>query len=254
MHVTADVKTRVAHKLKEGIAIAKREYGVDLPMPQVQYTKRGTTAGVAHLREWIINLNPVLLMQNVDTFLQRTVPHELAHLITERVYPEAHKRIRGAKREPHGEKWQSVMRKLGAPVSRCHSYDVSDARVKRNITTYTYQCPKCQHIYTLGAKRHKRHQEAPAYGYSCGKCGRAHKLVYVSANHPTTTVAVAPVKTVKTTTVVSTTGKSKLDVCKALYAANSSTLTRQQMIQLFVSKAGCTPAGASTYYATCKKG
>lgn len=46
---------------------------------------------------------------------------------------------------------------------------------------------------------------------------------------------------------------SKISVCRALYAANAS-LTREQMIELFVKEGKCTPMGAVTYFSTCKKG
>lgn len=45
---------------------------------------------------------------------------------------------------------------------------------------------------------------------------------------------------------------SKIEQAKALYAANS-TLTRKEMIALFVDKLGLTPAAASTYQNTAKK-
>lgn len=46
---------------------------------------------------------------------------------------------------------------------------------------------------------------------------------------------------------------SKISACRALYAANVS-LTREQMIELFVKEGKCTPMGAVTYFSTCKKG
>lgn len=48
-------------------------------------------------------------------------------------------------------------------------------------------------------------------------------------------------------------GETKLSKCKAIYAANA-TLDKAAVIKLFVEQAGCTPAGANTYYLTCKKG
>lgn len=49
------------------------------------------------------------------------------------------------------------------------------------------------------------------------------------------------------------TGETKIAKCRALYAANS-TLSREEITALFVSEAGCTPAGAVTYFLTCQKG
>lgn len=47
-------------------------------------------------------------------------------------------------------------------------------------------------------------------------------------------------------------GESKLDKCKAIFAANREA-DKTTVVKMFVEQAGCTPAGANTYYLTCKK-
>lgn len=47
-------------------------------------------------------------------------------------------------------------------------------------------------------------------------------------------------------------GESKLDKCKAIFAANREA-DKATVIKMFVEQAQCTPAGANTYYLTCKK-
>jgi hypothetical protein len=48
-------------------------------------------------------------------------------------------------------------------------------------------------------------------------------------------------------------GETKIAKCRAIYAANKD-LDKDAMIAKFVADAGCTPAGAVTYYITCRKG
>jgi hypothetical protein len=48
-------------------------------------------------------------------------------------------------------------------------------------------------------------------------------------------------------------GETKIGRCRALYDELHLTVSREQMIERFV-QIGCTPAGAVTYYLTCKKG
>lgn len=250
MQVTQDVKARVVAKLQEGIAIANKRYNLALQMPHIDYKLTGATAGKAYLRKWSVSFNAILLMENIDAFIARTVPHELAHLITDMVYPHVHTRSFGTKSQPHGSHWQSVMRVLGvSDITRCHSYDVSNSKRQVSRTSYVYACVGCNYKYTMGAKRHQRMQRDPnAYWCRC-RSAKGTKLVYMHANNPVKTVS--PTITVSTPKQTSGNG-SKLDSCRAIYAANTG-LTRQQMIQLFVAKAGCTPAGASTYYNTCRK-
>ncbi len=47
--------------------------------------------------------------------------------------------------------------------------------------------------------------------------------------------------------------KSKLQICKDIYRINKH-LSRADVIKAFITHAQCTPAGASTYYNTCKNG
>lgn len=47
-------------------------------------------------------------------------------------------------------------------------------------------------------------------------------------------------------------GPTKMDLCKEIFAANKDK-PKAEVIALFVSEAKCTPAGANTYYLTCKK-
>ena len=49
--------------------------------PALVYQQRGTAAGTAWLEKWEIRLNPVLLMENQQAFIEEVVPHELAHLL-----------------------------------------------------------------------------------------------------------------------------------------------------------------------------
>lgn len=248
MHVTAEMEAKVNAKIRECIAIANKRYNIDMKFPTVVYQKRGTTAGTANYRTWTIDINPVLLVENFDDMLADTVPHETAHLITELVYPHAHRRTYGQKRSPHGTEWQSVMRVLGCEPSRTHSYDTTNARVREKVS-YDYKCDCCGEVLKLGPKRHAKQQQIPGY-YTHSSCGRTRgKLTLVTSKAPAATVHVKPTAP-KTPAAPAGTG-SKLERCYAMYKAHP-TLARAQLIQHFI-QLGCTPAGAATYYATCRK-
>lgn len=272
MHVPADIKERIVAKLKDGIATVETTYNVKMPFPKIFYNLRGTTAGTAHYGQWELRFNPVLLMENVDDFIARTVPHELAHLAVEKVFPEAHhptgySGFRRAKREVHGASWQTIMRTLGANASRCHSYDVSS--VKKNRTTYTYQCG-CGKTFEVSGKTHILLTGRPNAKYHC----RGKTLKYIP-NQAATVVrpaAVTPPPVVRNVDPFAgivramtqalppiapkvpnlVPGMTKMEQCKAIYNANKG-CSRAAIINLFITQAGMTKAGASTYYHTITK-
>jgi SprT protein len=276
MHLTAELKARVTAKIKDGIARAEKRYGRTFPMPTIGYDLTGRVAGYANYIKWHIQLNADLLVRNVDDFIARTVPHELAHLITDRVYPENHRnkgititrtgRVKREKRDIHGTDWQSVCLVLGmTDVTRCHSYDTTETkRVTSRSRTVEWQCP-CGAKLMLSPKISAELAINPdsRWHKSC-RCRRLFRAGTQPAPTSNTTVHVrpqpAPILLPKPTpTPVLCTaaavqqGASKIDVCSALYKAAPVGTSRTAMIALFVANANCTPTGAATYYQTLKK-
>jgi len=162
--ISSEIRQRVEDKIEECLKTLCEHYDRDFEKPSIKYTKRGTTAGTASYRNWEINLNSVLLIENLEEMLRRTVPHELAHLIAytvSRKYPYE-KRIK-----PHGHEWQSVMRILGLDPSRCHNYDTTNSRVRRQFR-YRYQCG-CSDGCLAGPGVHKKIQRG-TMTYTCKLC------------------------------------------------------------------------------------
>lgn len=256
MNVSAAVKGKVAAKINECIATIEKHYKIKFKPPHVRYDVRGTVAGYASPRKWEVRFNPVLLMENLDDFIARTVPHEIAHLACDQLYPDAHKgsltfqldgRIRRNKREIHGPRWRSIMAVLGADDSRCHNYDVSNARVKRSrSTSVMYKCSKCGIQMPVGAKSHARAQQGSVFWHrGCGN--RKWPLVLATATG-------TPVQNIPAPTRQPIIKKyaSKQEHALALFKANPS-LSRSEMIKLIINATGTTKAGASTYYYNCQK-
>jgi len=261
VNVSQAVKARVETKLKEGIALAEKHYNTTFKYPRITYDVRGTTAGKANYVNWNVRFNPILLMENIDDFIARTVPHELAHLITDQVYPHAHApgfkvfgrgAVRRKKRSVHGSEWQSVMRVLGVKdIARCHNYDVATAAVKRK-NRYTYICSGCKQELTCGPKIHAALVRAPASRWH-GGC-KGHLLVLKGKLAPTPApIRLKPEYIPTPTPSPVVPGETKIAQAKALYARNSH-LDRSGLIKLFVGILHMTPAGASTYAYNVMKG
>lgn len=106
-------------RLRENLAQANLKLDRHYPEPKLVYTQRGTSAGTAWLESYEIRLNPVLLLENIDTFIAEVVPHELAHLLVWKHF---------GRKAPHGKEWKWMMESvLGVPADvlinlRCNPY------------------------------------------------------------------------------------------------------------------------------------
>ncbi len=101
---------------------------------QVNWNPRlRSTAGYASYPAWRIELNPRL--REFDGQVQRTLRHELAHLV-------AYHRVGRRKIEPHGVEWRQACADLGIPdESVRHTLPLPRREVKRR---YTYACAYCE--------------------------------------------------------------------------------------------------------------
>jgi SprT protein len=75
------IQQAVMRSLREKLAQANLKLGRNYPEPKLVYQQRGTSAGTAWLESYEIRLNPVLMMENQQAFIDEVVPHELAHLL-----------------------------------------------------------------------------------------------------------------------------------------------------------------------------
>lgn len=272
MFVPAEIKARIASVIAEGLGKANKRYNLNMPMPTITYNQGGArVAGTASYRKWVIDLNPAILMNNIEEFIADTPLHELGHLVCDRVYPEAHQsniafsytagRYKRTKRDVHGARWQECTRACGHPnPTRCHSFDTVELKVKAGGGQWECTCG-CGKKATVGAKIHQQLLADPSSrrfhrGYPLRQVGVTTAPVIVKTD---VSVGVTTVKKVAdpfaNITVVKSqdvaTG-SKLDQCWAIYKRNVGS-SRGAIIQTMISMAGCTPAGASTYYQQCKK-
>ena len=191
---------------------------------------------------------------------------------------------RRTKRDIHGATWKSIMILFGFEPARCHNLDVSRARVRstRSTKVHVWKCGCGDGIVILTPNKHAKQLAAKAgYGYykrghTSNRCGKYSyfgiegkeinpmypttvRPVAVAANaaKPTLASVIEDINTTQTGVTAddivivrgipssADDGRSKLAICRDWYTPGAG---KKGMINLFVIKAGCTPAGASTYY------
>lgn len=124
---------------------ARNFYGIKLPEAVIDFTLRGRCAGQARVErngETCLRINQQLLAENLDNFLQQTIPHEVAHLVVNWQVRTKRQRPR-----PHGPEWQTIMQNcFGLEPQRCHSYQTTPARIVPR--PFLYSCNCREHLLT----------------------------------------------------------------------------------------------------------
>jgi SprT protein len=158
-----DLIARARSETRQFIKQGAAHFRIASPQVEILFNLRGKTAGQARFpRERNshpqIRYNLQLLADNGEQFLQRTVPHESAHVIAYQVY--------GTGIRPHGDEWRRIMALFGADASRCHSFETRHTTARR-VKRYAYHCA-CQN-HALSSIRHNRALSGQTY--LCRACG-----------------------------------------------------------------------------------
>jgi len=130
----------------------------DIP---VRFDLIGRAAGMYRVirGQRTIRYNPYIFAKYYDENLTTTVPHEVAHYLTDAVYG-----YRNVK--PHGHEWRTVMQMLGADASVRCDFDLDGIPVRRyRRIRYTCRC----RFHELTRVRHNRIQGKGAR-YFCRIC------------------------------------------------------------------------------------
>lgn len=160
--IGAQQRQRVCATTLEYLQRAERLYELGhRPIP-VSFDLHGRAAGMYRVvrRRTIIRYNPYIFSRYFEHGLRATVPHEVAHYITDRLYGLANVL-------PHGKEWQSVMRALGAEPRASARLDLTGIPLRRQ-RRFTYRCDCTAH--QLSSCRHNRVTNGTAR-YHCRHCG-----------------------------------------------------------------------------------
>jgi SprT protein len=185
-------------KAKQSEAIARVQYYIDLasslyqekiPAIDVVFNLRGKAAGMYRcfrphkstkldvfktLNNSIspassrrqIRFNPWLFAKYPEDSYDNTIPHEVAHYISDCLYS-----LNNIK--PHGSEWKMIMRDFGAVPNVRGKYTLEGIPV-RNIRRYKYQC-SCRQV-GLTSHRHRKVRQG-IQQYRCRDCRQVLVLV-----------------------------------------------------------------------------
>lgn len=149
------LQQQVEARTQQLLATARLHFQQDPGQVVIRFDLTGKAAGMAmfpYRGTPVIRYNALLLAENREDFLTRTVPHEVAHVVARQLF--------GKRIKPHGAEWRQVMQLFGAEASRCHNYDVSRS-VRRRLKRYAYRCG-CR-THQLSSIRHNRVKRGQTY-------------------------------------------------------------------------------------------
>lgn len=152
------------HFLKSAADYYNRSFS-EIP---VLFDLTGRAAGMYRIKagQRVIRYNPYVFAKYFDDNFSETIPHEVAHYVTDMLYGFN-------KSRPHGNEWKSVMQVFGVAANRTANYDLSGLPV-RNFQKFIYHCG-CQN-FELTSRRHNKILRG-AGSYLCRDCGS--KLLFV---------------------------------------------------------------------------
>lgn len=183
---TSELKNQATETIKFYVELGNEIFNTDLKMPEIDFNLKGTCGGKYSIRKNIVKINLILFAENVEDYLNQTIPHEVAHAFQ---YHLCHLKnvtnqaFYGAKKiMPHGKEWKQIMRAFGKDPKRTHSYDVSNAKIRRIAKNHVYVCG-CKDPHYLSDTCHKRALRATQLGHAAYKCRICKKhLIYQSEN------------------------------------------------------------------------
>lgn len=163
----SDVVKETHRYIKQAAEYYERQF----TLPPVLFDLKGKAAGMYRVRyrQKVIRYNPFIFARYYADNFQQTIPHEVAHYISDELYGLG-------KIRPHGSEWKSVMQVFGAEPSRTANYDISGLP-GRQYQTFQYQCA-CQ-AYQLTSRRHNRVLRGEGH-YTCRQCGE--KLLFIKSS------------------------------------------------------------------------
>ena len=152
--MTVDLKNKIINRVEECLTIASSKTGQSFAEPTIHMDLKGHQAGQAIPGRWLLRFNPVMAAQDPERFVYEVSAHEVAHLVTYKVW----------KTLDHGEDFKKVMSWLKVSAQRCHNFK---SEPSRKIRRYDYFCSCNNH--SLTSIRHNRVLRGQRY--HCRNCG-----------------------------------------------------------------------------------
>lgn len=166
--ISPEQRAEVTQATYSYIEKASQLYHKDFASVPVVFDLSGKCAGMYQRKnqQRRIRFNPWLFAKYYQHSLEQTVPHEVAHYITDCLWG-------AGSVKPHGKEWKSVMTALGGEPKATGDYSLEGIPVKQ-YQRFPYHCGCKTHYLT--AIRHGRILSGKA-SYHCRLCAQSLRVL-----------------------------------------------------------------------------
>jgi len=167
--LSGEQQQKVIAQTQDYIKQARELFDLKNKAVDITFNLKGRCAGMYRIRprkgrifsqqHREIRYNPFIFAKYFTDNYETTIPHEVAHYVTDIIY--------GLKNiKPHGKEWQAVMAAFDADASVTADYDLSGIPLKQQ-TLFSYRCDCREHQLT--SIRHNKIKKRRAR-YYCNAC------------------------------------------------------------------------------------
>ncbi len=167
--LSAEQRREVVNKTHAYIEQAAVLFNIKTKPVEITFNLKGRSSGMYRIRHGKglifmqqhreIRYNPYIFSKYFEDNYTTTIPHEVAHYVTDIIY--------GLKNiKPHGREWKAVMHAFDADASVTANYDLSGIPLKKQ-SLFTYQCDCREHQLT--SIRHNKIKKR-RFQYYCNYC------------------------------------------------------------------------------------
>lgn len=160
-----EIYDKLKTKFKELREITKNKFNIDVPVFYVKddiksHRVFGQIRTDYRNKKYTMRLNKTLLEEQTDLYINNTVVHEFAHLVTDLVY--------GRYVNSHGKEWKKVATELGLKNPKATSSLYS---LRNRVEKYVYVCDCKNREHFLTKARHSKILKKRE-SYSCTICNQ----------------------------------------------------------------------------------
>jgi len=163
---------KIINETSARIIHAEKLFDIKSSQVDIKFDLKGRSAGMYRIKycksrifirqQREIRYNPYIFSKYFEDNYATTIPHEVAHYVTDIIY--------GLKNiKPHGREWKAVMHAFRADASVTANYDLSGIPLKKQ-SLFTYRCDCRDH--QLSSIRHNKIKKR-RYRYYCTHCKQA---------------------------------------------------------------------------------